>query len=398
MFSVDLRGHEVERRVAQAYARCSRHPSQFFAVLVGELSTPVDQAEVASRVDNAIRIEDTALLVGEDRLVLLLEGHRHSSDPLRVAQRLLAEYPGLLRRLGIAGNVAYYSTPEEMYEAAQRAMEAASPEQPIRHGHAQLRRDAEYRLQFEDELTAAVRLGRLEPYFQPIVDLANGQIRGFEALVRWKHPTEGLLLPEDFLGIAKDCGLLPDLDRYILEQSLNQLELWSDEVDYPIRVNVNLCSDHFLNDGGVRELSEIVRKHQKVIGQLRMDISEDVLRYERGLAALYALQGLKIGFHLDDFMVSPDSFRCLHSFPFDSLKVDRTLIAEMEEEVNAELIAAVLRIAQRMKIRTTAEGLVTHAQLEELRQLGCNEAQGFLFSPAIDAASALDFLKVGPRW
>lgn len=398
MFSVDLRGEEVERRVAQSYARCSRHSSQFFAVLIGELAKPINLVDLAVKAESAIRIEDSALLVGEDRLVLLLEGHRHSSDPLRVAHRLFSEFPGLVNRIGIAGNVSYYTSGTEMFEAALRAVESASPEQPVRHAHAQLRRDAEYRLQFEDELVAAVREGRLEPYFQPIVDLSNGQIRGFEALVRWMHPTEGLLLPENFLGIAKDCGLLPDLDRYILKQSLHQLELWQGEVDYPIRVNVNLCSDHFLNEGGVQELTSIVERHQKVMSMLRLDISEDVLRFERGLAALYTLQGLKIGFHLDDFMVSPDSFRCLHSFPFDSLKVDRTLIAEMEEEVNAELIAAVLRIAQRMKIRTTAEGLVTHAQLEELRQLGCNEAQGFLFSPAIDAKAALEFLKVGPRW
>lgn len=398
MFSVDVQGTEVGRRVVQSFARCSRHPSQFFAVMVAELASPCAVDELAVKVEASIRVEDTALLVGADRLVLLLEGHRHASDPLRVAQRLLVELPSMVERIGIAGNVSYYSTPHEMYETAQRAMEAAGPEQRIRHAHAQLRRDAEYRLQFEDELTQAVEHGLLEPYFQPIVDLANGQIRGFEALVRWEHPSEGLLLPENFLEVAKDCGVLPELDRFILKESLRQLELWQKEVEYPIRVNVNLCSDHFLAQGGVCELASIVREHQSVSGMLRVDISEDVLRYERGVAALYALQGLKVGFHLDDFMVSPDSFRCLHSFPFDSLKVDRTLIAEMEEEVNAELIAALLRIAQRMKIRTIAEGLVTHAQLEELRQLGCNEAQGFLFSPAIDAASALEFLKSGPRW
>lgn len=366
--------------------------------MVGELTLPFELAALAEKVESAIRIEDSALLVGEKLLVLLLEGHRHSSDPLRVAHRMLDEHPGMVRRLGIAGNVAYYGSAAEMYQAAQRALESATPTQPVRHAHAQLRRDAEYRLQFEDELTAAVREGRLEPYFQPIVDLTNGQIRGFEALVRWQHPSEGMLLPESFLSIARDCGLLPQLDRFILEQSLRQLELWQGEVDYPIRVNVNLCSDHFLKDGGVAELTRIMEQHRELMGQLRIDISEDVLRYERGVAALYALQGLKIGFHLDDFMVSPDSFRCLHTFPFDSLKVDRTLLAEMEDEVNAELIAAVLRIAQRMKIRTTAEGLVTHAQLEELRGLGCDEAQGFLFSPAIDAKSALEFLKSGPRW
>lgn len=366
--------------------------------MAAELNLPVEPTGLAEKVESAIRIEDSALLVGENRLVLLLEGHRHSSDPLRVAHRLFEEHPGLVKRIGIAGNVAYYASSEEMFQAAERALEAATATQPVRHAHAQLRRDAEYRLQFEDELTAAVRDGRLEPYFQPIVDLGNGLIRGFEALVRWKHPSEGMLLPDSFLGIARDCGLLPELDRFILEQSLRQLELWQGEVDYPIRVNVNLCSDHFLQEGGLAELTRIVERYRHLVGQLRLDISEDVVRYERGLAALYALQGLRIGFHLDDFMVSPDSFRCLHSFPFDSLKVDRTLLAEMEDEVNAELIAAVLRIAQRMKIRTTAEGLVTHAQLEELRGLGCDEAQGFLFSPAIDAKSALEFLKSGPRW
>lgn len=398
MFSVDHNGEEVRRRVAQSFARCSRHNGQFFAVMVVDLSGPVDKDELGPQVEKAIRIEDSALLVSPRRLVLLLEGHRHSSDPLRVCQRLFVDMPTLVERVGIAGGVPYYASGDEMYDGAVRAVEVATSDQPIRHAHAQSRRDAEYRLQFEDELSAAVHDDRLEPHFQPIIDLANGQIRGFEALVRWHHPTEGLLLPEDFLGIARDCGLLTELDRFILERSLVQLELWQREVDYPLRVNVNLCSDHFLLEGGVARLSEIVSRHPAVSSMLRVDISEEVLRHERGLAALYTLQGLRIGFHLDDFGVSPESFRCLHSFPFDSLKVDRTLIAEMEEEVNAELITAVLRIAQRMKIRTTAEGLVTHAQLEELRQLGCNEAQGFLFSPAVDAAAALEFLKVGPRW
>lgn len=398
MFSLDQKGDEVGRRVAQSFARGCRHAGQFFAVMVAELNLPFGVEELGCKVESSIRVEDTALLVGEDRLVLLLEGHRHSSDPLRVAHRLLAELPGLVQRIGIAGNVSYYGSADEMYRAAVRAVGEAGPEQPIQHAHAQLKREAEYRLQFEDELIAAVRQGLLEPHFQPIVELSSGEIRGFEALVRWRHPGEGLLLPERFLSIAKDCGVLPELDRFILRESLQQLEIWQNEVDHPVRVNVNLCSAHFLVEGGVEELAEIVNRHRNVLGRLRVDISEDVLRYERGVAALHALQGLKVGFHLDDFMVSPDSFRCLHSFSFDSLKVDRTLIAEMEEEVNAELITAVLRIAQRMKIRTIAEGLVTHAQLEELRQLGCNEAQGFLFSPAIDAKAALDFLKSGPRW
>lgn len=395
MFWTDLSASRIPALVAQSYARALWPKEQLFCLVLVELEESFDHLRVAQVLEAALRAEDTALWKDPRCLLLLLEGYRYSSDSLRLARRLQRELP--VARIGIAGGTEYGSG-LEMLDAAQQALDSAGPDRQIRYANAELRREAEYRLKFEDELTQAVHSGDLTPYYQPIIDLPTGYIRGFEALVRWQHPTAGLLLPDSFLGVARELELLAELDRFILEEALQQLQIWAGSATRPLRVNVNLSPHHFLTEGAVEELIAILDRYRDVVKMLRVDISEEVLRHERGLASLYALQGLKVGFHLDDFGVSFESFRCLTAFPFDSLKVDRTLIAEMEEEVNAELIIAVLRIAQRMKIRTTAEGLVTHAQLEELRQLGCDEAQGFLFSPAISATAATDFLKVGPRW
>ncbi len=396
MFWSDFDSANVPAMVAQSYARALWPNGRFYGIVLLELEEGFEPDRVPIVLESVLRAEDTALWRDRRCLLLLLEGHRHTSDSLRLARRLQRELP--VSRIGIAGGAKGYGSGLEMLDAAQRALDSAGSDRQIRYASAELRREAEYRIQFEDELTTAVRTGGLVPYYQPIIDLPTGDIRGFEALVRWQHPTAGLLLPDSFLEIARELDLLSELDRFILEESLRQLETWVPSVSRPLRVNVNLSPHHFLTPGGLEHLITIVDRHRDVAKMLRVDISEEVLRHERGLASLYALQGLKVGFHLDDFGVSFESFRCLTAFPFDSLKVDRTLIAEMEEEVNAELIIAVLRIAQRMKIRTTAEGLVTHAQLEELRQLGCDEAQGFLFSPAISAEGASEFLRVGPRW
>lgn len=396
MFCSHVTEEDVLRRAAQSFARSKRHRHQFFAIV--SLKLECNAAHLAQSIESAIRIEDTAIQVGDKSIILLLEGHRHVSDPLRVVRRLLELLPGTLSRAGIAGGLAHHPNAQHMLEQSHLALKLTTADQPIVFANVALQQEAEFRLNFENDLTTAVHQGRLEPYFQPIITLDNGTVCGFEALVRWQHPTEGLLFPEDFLGIAKDCGLLADLDRFILKASLQQLHHWQALTPQELRVNVNLCPDHFLKEEGLQALTSLMAEHRTSADLLRIDISEEILRHEQGIQALYTLHGLQVGFHLDDFGVSPESFRCLHSFPFDSLKIDRTLIAEMEDEVNAELIAALLRIAHRMNIRTTAEGLVTHAQLEELRQLGCHEAQGFLISPAIDAASTLSFLATNPHW
>ncbi len=398
MFFDDETGVWGASCLAQALAKKRRHSQYFAALLLVEFDPRFLNGPCVHTFAASVRAEDVLFRVSENRLALLLDSYRHESDPLRVARRLNLAFPGSFFGFGIAILDTKFEDADALLRAAESALDDRLENSPIRFEDPQVALASDRRLGFEDDLMNAISGHQLKPFYQPIIELNHGAIRGFEALVRWNHPSKGLLLPEEFLQVAEDCGKLPEMDLFVLESALTQLKLWHEELGRPIRVNVNLCPHHFVVEGALEPLMAVIDAHKEVRDFLRIDISEEVLLEERGLASLFAMQGLKVGFHLDDFGVSPESFRCLHSFPFDSLKVDRTLIAEMEEEVNAELIAAVLRIAQRMKIRTTAEGLVTHAQLEELRQLGCDEAQGFLFSPAIDAEDALEFLRDGPRW
>lgn len=398
MFFDDETGVWGVSRLEQSLSKKRRHCQYLAAVLLVEIAPPFLDDAFVQTLTASVRAEDVVFQVSEKCLAVLLESYRHESDPLRVARRLKLKFPQALEGFGIAIVSTKFDSAGAILGAAQSALAGRPENSPIGFEDPQLALDSAQRLEYENDLMAAISGRQLKPFYQPIIELDRGQLRGFEALVRWNHPSKGLLLPEQFLQVAEDCGKLPEMDLFVLESALSQLKIWHEELGRPIRVNVNLCPYHFVVEGALEPLLAVIDAHREVRDFLRIDISEEVLLEERGLASLFALQGLKVGFHLDDFGVSPESFRCLHSFPFDSLKVDRTLIAEMEEEVNAELIAAVLRIAQRMKIRTTAEGLVTHAQLEELRQLGCDEAQGFLFSPAIDAEDALTFLKDGPRW
>lgn len=381
----------------QWVARSKRHAEQRFGLIVFRLSPVAKPEEVLEALKPMVRLEDTTLMLSDNSIGVLATDLRHMSDPLRVGRRILATRSREIERVGIALSSPDFEGAEQMLVEAELATGRAAPQDCL-YSDPKAHEEAEDRLEFEEALRRSLRDGGLRAHYQPIVDLSNGQITGFEALVRWKHPVRGWLLPEDFLDVADSCGILAELDKFVLSRSLEQLERWAQEVHRPIRVSVNLCFEHFLKPGGVDALLPILDAHKKVLSSLRIDISEEVLLKDEGLAALQQLHHLKVGFHLDDFGVGPESFHCLGSFPFNSLKVDRTLIAEMEEEVNAELITAVLRIAQRMKMRTIAEGVVTHAQLEELRNLGCNEAQGFLFSPAVDAPTALELLTQDVNW
>jgi EAL domain-containing protein (putative c-di-GMP-specific phosphodiesterase class I) len=386
----------VLRWVTQWLSRVKRHTSQSFALMILHL-TEEASAPARDSLQSILRVEDTVVAIGPRTLAILAADLRHVSDPRRMFSRIQSCLPGTTLRAGVAHSASRVESAQHMLALAEGAAQSTAGEACL-YADPELHRESAERLEMEESVREALAQGQIQPYYQPIVELASGQITGFEALARWQHPTRGWLLPNHFLGVARDCGLLTELDASILDQSLGQLSRWTRALERPIRLSVNLCAEHFLRPDGLARLRPILDAHRSVVAHLRVDVSEQVLFEPTGLDTLHQLRDLKVGFHLDDFGVGPESFHCLGSFPFHSLKIDRSLIAEMEEEVNAELIAALLRIARRMKMRTIAEGLVTHAQLEELRGLGCNEAQGFLFSAAINAEEAMALLQEEHCW
>ncbi len=383
--------------IEQSLSRCRRHSGTLFAVVRVDCFRSAAAESLQASVRTHIRREDSLFFEPPSSFVLVLADLKHLSDPLRICQRLWQRFPEELLRFGIAISLSGYESASEMIRASVEGCTKASPAARFQHAEPEMGEQASARLALEKELAGAFRAGQLKTYFQPIVDLAQGSLRGFEALVRWEHPQRGLLLSREFLEVAEGCGLLMEIDRFVLDGSLRQLAAWH-RAGHPVRVNVNLNPRHFLEEKGMEDLRPVLEAHRRSIQHLRVDIGETVLFEESGIQALHELKGLQIGFHLDDFEVGPNSFHWLTSFPFDCLKIDRSLIAEMEEEVNAELITAVLRIAKRLKTRTAAEGIITHAQLEELRGLGADEAQGFLFSPTVPAEEAFRLLTQGLRW
>lgn len=385
-------------RLQQLIARTRRHPGRLSSLLL--FTEPKGLAgEIEDKLRSLIRCEDTLVVLKEGTLfAVLLEELTHISDPLRVAERYRSAVRDHVGEVAIVTIRDEEISAEQVYHQALDLLKKIEGDGTIIYFNEVLGQESLDRLQLEAELEQAVGSGKLVTYYQPIFNLEKGILTGFEALVRWEHPEKGLLLPADFLSIAKMRGHLLKIDEFVLQQSLRQISLWNKNSDRPLYVSVNLATGHFLDADNFNNLLKALNTSPKVLKHLRIDICEQVLFDQAGLESLKTLDNLKIGFNLDDFGVDAASFHCLRSFPFNALKIDRNLIARMEDEVNAELIVALLRIARRMGMKTIAEGVVTHAQLEELRNLGCREAQGFLFSEAVDAATAGDLINDEYRW
>lgn len=382
-------------RLQQAITRTRRHQGVQSGLILLAFKE-ADPAQILDDIVPVIRFEDNAFALEAGRVAVILEDLHHIADPLRVAHRLKKLFAQLEPKIAVVNPLERFETAEVVFKEALEALKRFKGK-PVCSDKV-VGAEAEERLKLEQDLAKAVDAGKLVTYYQPIFNLRQGTLTGFEALVRWEHPKKGLLLPGAFLEIADLRGHLLKIDEIVLRQALTQINVWNKDSDRPIYVSANLSSDHFLKNENLNSLMETLNTKPRALNLLRIDVSEQVLFDQNGIDSLNTLDMLRIGFNLDDFGVDSESFHCLGSFPFNSLKIDRTLIEQMEDEVNAELIVAVLRIAKRMGMKTIAEGVVTHAQLEELRNLGCTEAQGFLFSEAVPVDEATEMITAEYRW
>ncbi len=386
-------------RLKQSISRARRHKQRQSTFLLLEFHPGEEASELHERLSTLVRCEDSLFVHDSSHLALIAEDLSHVSDPMRISSRLMQAAGESGRAAAIVTGLGAFHSPEAVVREAEETLKKAV-ENGLEALYSNLEAGAESsaRLQLERELELDVGAAKLATYYQPIYNLAKGTLAGFEALVRWDHPQRGVLLPGEFLEIAELKGFLLKIDEIVLQQALSQIPIWNKDSEYPIYVSANLASAHFLNADNLKTLIATLNSHPDSLNYLRIDVSEQVLFEKRGIESLETLDMLRIGFNLDDFGVDSESFHCLGSFPFNSLKIDRTLIGQMEDEVNAELIVAVLRIAKRMGMKTIAEGVVTHAQLEELRNLGCTEAQGFLFSEAVTVSKASELINTEYRW
>jgi diguanylate cyclase (GGDEF)-like protein/PAS domain S-box-containing protein len=419
-------------RLHNSFERTRRNPERSHALLFVDLDgfkvlndtlgpAVGDRAliEVSARIGSSLRDEDTvsraqndstaenAVLsrMGGDEFTLLLEGIADPSDAMRVANRILAAISKPLpvktqelritASIGIALSSISHAQPEILLQEAEIAMRRAKA---LGGSRCELFDEAMHhhavnRLKLESGLQQAIRENEFRVHYQPIVELETRRILGFEALLRWQHPEQGLISPGKFLAAAEDAGVLVSTGQWLMLQACRQLSLWRDAgySKEPVTMSFNVSPKQLRDPGLVSDIEAILRDARVEASCLRVEITESVAAADPKLShsVLSRLKHLGIGVTLDDFGTGNSSLHGLRQLPLGFLKIDRELIGGMlTDRGTYETVDLIIILARRLKLQVIAEGIETPRHWEMLRGLGCEMGQGFFFSPPISQEAA----------
>lgn len=241
--------------------------------------------------------------------------------------------------------------------------------------------------EIEHELYSALSKQQFILHYQPQFDLQTRKLVGCEALIRWQHPTLGMISPLDFIPIAEDIGLIHEIGEWVLVTSLQQLKQWQIQTDSPLKLGVNLSPKQLQRSEIVSNLSRLLIKWELSPAHLELEVTESSLIHEKKLlTVLYKLQLLGINIAIDDFGTGYSSLGQLKRLPIQTLKIARELVADLEtNRVDQAIVEALLQMAKKLKIHTIAEGIETESELQLLKQLGCEQAQGYYFGRPVPA-------------
>ncbi len=265
----------------------------------------------------------------------------------------------------------------------------------------EMRRKAMARLTVETDLRRAIEQRTFELHYQPIVSLQDGRIAGFEALVRWRHPTRGLINPIDFIEIAEDTGMIIDIDRLTLAESCRQMAAWIADFGpaAPGVMCANVSSKQLTGARLTSQIASILRDTGLMPGNLKLEITESA--FIGDMAGAQALlddaRALGVAWSLDDFGTGYSSLSFLHRLQVNTVKVDRSFVSEIGNRgTGSAMVRAIVGLAHTLGMDVVAEGVETAEQAAELRALGCEYAQGFYFSHAVDTAAARRLIEAQP--
>jgi diguanylate cyclase (GGDEF)-like protein len=418
----------LKERLARAVERIKEDPGYGFAVLfldldrfknvndslghgVGDLLLK----EVARRLRHSVYETDMVARLGGDEFVVLLENVADPDDAAEVAKRLQNALRAPIKLFGhelyttasfgiVQGSPAY-DDPEELLRDADTAMYHAKEAGKARHAvfGTAMRTRAISRLRLETDLRRAVEGGEFAVYYQPVVWLASGRVSGFEALVRWQHPERGLVPPDDFVPIAEETGLIFPIGLSVLREACRQVSLWRSRFPNhrPLTVSVNISTGQLASP----DLADLVAGALGEAGldgrNLVLEITESsIMRNEAAASEAFSrLKTLGVRIHVDDFGTGHSSLASLHHYPVDALKIDRSFVGRMgAEKQRAEIVHTITSLAHQLGMETVAEGVDNLEQLERLREMGCDRAQGYLFSRPVTSEAAEAILSAGPSW
>ena len=370
---------------------------------------------MARRLESCTREVDMVARLGGDEFAILLDGIHSCAEAADMARRIQEKLQSPFNlsghevftttSIGIALSSTGYDHPEAMLRDADTAMYRAKAQGKAcyevfdkgMHTHAV------YVLQMENDLRRAIDREELRVYYQPIVSLDNGQLSGFEALIRWQHPERGFINPSDFIPLAEDTGLIVPLGLWILRKACQQLTKWQwqNAANRSLFMSVNLSGKQVAQPGLVDQIRTILEETNVEAKYLKLEITESAVmdNAEMAVQLLKRLKGLGVQLSIDDFGTGYSSLGYLHRFPVNTLKIDRSFVGRIGEAAeNIEIVRTIVSLAENMGMEVVAEGIETLSQLKQLRKLKCQYGQGYLFSRPVDADAVSVMVSDKPHW
>ena len=377
----DLLGHAIGDRLLQAVARClvscvrksdtvARQGGDEFILLLPQVANTADVAAIADKILEATtqphHIEQHAIEVG-------------ASIGISLYPRDGTDAATLIRHADTA-----------MYHAKESGRASRAFFDPAMHARIQLRQST------EAGLRQALARQQFVLHYQPKISLSDGMLVGVEALVRWQHPQRGLLSPQHFVTIAEECGLIQPLGRWVLRHACEQAQAWNRGGWPPITMAVNTSPLEFCASGFLPYLRQTLAETGLRPSGLELELTERVLMRDASDGLLSAIAALGVKLAIDDFGTGYSSLNYLTRFPIHTLKIDRSFVGQMGSSADdAAIVSAAVKMGKSMRKRVVAEGVENAAQCAFLKELGCDEGQGYFFGPPIGADGILALLTAG---
>ena len=380
---------------------------------LGHLAGDVLLQQIADRLRACVRSNDlvcrlfgdaTIARLGGDEFAVLIERCHDAETAEKITNRVLAEFekPFLLEgreiistlSVGVAHGSADYLDAADILRDADIAMYEAKVSGKARSGIFEpgMRARAVDRMEMEADIRSGIEQGQFVNFYQAKVALESAEITGFEALVRWKHPRRGLIPPDQFIPLAEETGLIVPLGYLVLRNACNQMREWQQGPGgAKLSVSVNISGKQFAAPELVERISEILNESGIAASSLDLELTETSVMKNPEAASkiLRRLRDLGTGLHMDDFGTGYSSLSYLQRFPFDTIKIDRSFVNGLGNRAESrDIVRTIIDLARSLKMKVVAEGVETGLQAAELKALGCNYGQGFLYSEPVDAKAA----------
>lgn len=370
---------------------------------------------IAHRLSCYVKPQNTLARLGGDEFAILLTEIPNFHDVTTLSDQILQCFsqPFNLERheifinasIGIVIGNCEYNEPEHLLRDADTAMYRAKALgkgqyhlfDPVMHTAAL------ERLQLETDLRRGIEQEELVVHYQPIVSLITGRISGFEALVRWRHPKRGLIPPGLFIPIAEETGLITAIGYWVLSESCHQLRTWQQQnsIDPNLFVSVNLSVKQFAQPNLLEQIDQVLEHSQLSPDCLKLEITESAImdNHQDVATILKELRKRRILISIDDFGTGYSSLSYLHSFPVDTLKIDKSFVQRLNlTSENIGLIPVIISLAKTMNMNVIAEGIELPEQLKILRELNCGLGQGYFFAKPLPGEELINLLSLTPQW